>query len=209
MRFTTAIPHPSFCFSDGTVVFEVENTLFKVHKFFFLRHSEFFRTLLGSRPAVAPPNIAHFKLNDVKKQDFERLLYVFYPTSLTSPDLTTVNDWTSVLTLAHKWQIQELKLLAIQKLGPLASPIDKIALARNFNLASFQVNTVNVKQDWLLPAFTELCSKNSPLSLTQAEKLDMPTVVKIWEVQHEVMNWPGAYYGPQIMNLVKEKFDLE
>lgn len=119
--------------------------------------------------------------------------------SLIDPDLVTVEDWSCVLSLANKWNMADLKALAVQKLTPIASSVDKIAIAKKYNMVGHQ---------WLLPAYADLCSRNVPLALAEAEKLDMQTVLKIWEVQHQITNWPGMYYPPSIEQMVKEKFGL-
>ena len=92
--------HPVFWFSDATVTFrvshfptlcdvslkvsifyQVEDCLFKVHRYFFEKHSEHFRILLASRPAPMglSPHPAPYFLTDIKKVEFEKLLYTFYP----------------------------------------------------------------------------------------------------------------------------------
>ena len=62
---------------------QVENTLFRVHRYFFVRESAYFRDKL---PYPSPPGETTkgssdnlpFVLDDVSKTDFERLLWVFY-----------------------------------------------------------------------------------------------------------------------------------
>ncbi|PPQ88994.1 hypothetical protein CVT25_005093 [Psilocybe cyanescens] len=192
--------HPSskkYWFADATVVFRVEDCLYRVHRHFFDRHSDTLSRMLATY-WYDPTN--HVYLPDVKKIEFERLLSIFYPTDLTKPDITTVSGWTSILALGKKWQMVQIKALAIQKLGPLTTAVEKISIAKKH---AFSPN-----HEWLLPAYTELCSRRSPLSLEEAEELDLPTVMKIWEVQHNILNmiYRGMCSDSRIAELVKEKF---
>jgi hypothetical protein len=61
----------------------VENTLFRVHRYFFTRDSAFFRTKLPHPPA--PGEVTKgtadnnpLVLEDALQVDFERFLWVFY-----------------------------------------------------------------------------------------------------------------------------------
>jgi hypothetical protein len=59
---------------------QVEGTLFRVHRYFFERESEYFQQALQ---AAGPQEDGHsdraaFRLDDVSISDFERLLWVFY-----------------------------------------------------------------------------------------------------------------------------------
>ena len=67
----------------------MENTLFRVHRFFFIRDSSWFQDKL---PYPPPPGDTTegssdkhpLILTDVSKTDFERLLWVFYNPSVLS-----------------------------------------------------------------------------------------------------------------------------
>ncbi|KDR75516.1 hypothetical protein GALMADRAFT_68522 [Galerina marginata CBS 339.88] len=140
----------------------------------------------------------HIFLPNVKKVEFERLLSIFYPSDLTKPDITTVTGWTSILELGNKWDMTQVKALAIQKLGPITTAVEKIAIARKHAI---------LDHDWLIPAYTELCARRAPLALDEAEDLDLATVIKIWEVQHAILGMTcNCGDNDKIIELVKEKF---
>jgi len=65
---------------DKSAVDQVAGTVFRVHKYFFERESEYFRE--GFRTAGpqgdGQSDQAAFRLDDVKISEFERLLWVFY-----------------------------------------------------------------------------------------------------------------------------------
>jgi hypothetical protein len=179
-------------------VFRVENVGYKVHRHFFERHSAYFRDLLAYPTyAVTSPLPHNIYLSDVKKVDFERLLLIFYPSNLVDPELFTVEEWTSVLTLSDKWSFAQLKTLATRELGFITSTIEKIVLSKKYSIGNPQ---------WLLAAYRELCTRRHPLSFVEGEKLGLETVIKIWEVQHELMG--NSAWGRSVDVLIQEKFGL-
>ena len=100
--------------------------------------------------------------------------------------------------------------LAIQELTPITSSVDKISLAKKFGLFGYNlVPNGNYNRDWLLPALRELCGRNLPLRFEEARKLDMWTVIKVWEVQHEISNAGLNHNVSQIERLIKRRFGLE
>jgi hypothetical protein len=193
-----------FWFTDGTVIFRVENMLYNVHRYFFEHHSEHFKKLLASY-WFSP--VSHLFLPEIKIVEFERLLSVFYPTDLTKSDITTVEGWTSVLALSYKYTMSQLESLCIQKLQLLTTAVEKIAIAKKYNFGRKH------HQNWLIPAYVNLCSRNTPLSLEEAEQLDMPTVIMVWNVRHAVKVMPrwgrGVVFENEIvLQLVKENWGL-
>jgi len=66
--------------ADRLAVNQVEGTLFRVHKYFFERESEFFRQEFEAAGSQGDGHSdqAAFRLDDVKVSEFERLLWVFY-----------------------------------------------------------------------------------------------------------------------------------
>ena len=155
----------------------------------------------------------------MKKVDFERLLLIFYPSSVfylffsyigslrlfkprslaaDGPELFTVEEWTSILTLSDKWNFAELKTQATYQLSSIMSTIEKIALSKKYNVGN---------PYWLLAAYRELCTRRYPLSIVEGEKLGLETVIKIWEVQHDLLTM-GTTWGRSIDIVIKEKFGL-
>jgi hypothetical protein len=191
-------PHPVFWYSDGSIVFRIGNVGYRVHRHFFERHSVYFRHLLACPAyAITSPTPHTIFLSDVKKEDFERLLLIFYPSNLIELELFTVEEWTSILTLSDKWGFAQLKTLATRELGYITSTIEKIALAKAYNMGNPQ---------WLLTAYRELCTRRYPLSIAEADKLGLETTIKIWEVQHELTL--GSTWGRSVDMVIQDKFGL-
>lgn len=100
------------------------------------------------------------------------------------------------MTLSERWNFAQLKMLATRELGFITSTIEKIVLAKQYNMGN---------PHWLLAAYRELCTRCHPLSLVEAEKLGLETVIKIWEVQHELM---GSAWGRSVDIVIQDKFGL-
>ena len=113
------------------------------------------------------------------------------------PELFTVEEWTSILTLSDKWNFAELKTNATFQLSSIMTTIEKIALSKKYNVGN---------PYWLMAAYRELCTRRYPLSLVEGEKLGLETVIKIWEVQHELSM--GSTWGRSVDIVIKEKFGL-
>jgi hypothetical protein len=103
----------------------------------------------------------------------------------------------------------QLESLSIQKLHALTTPVEKIALAKKFDFGKKH------HQNWLIPAYMDLCSRDAPLSLEEAEQLDMPTVIMVWNVRHAVkvvMSRGGGrgivIQDELVLRLVKENWGL-
>ncbi|TRM68875.1 hypothetical protein BD626DRAFT_579628 [Schizophyllum amplum] len=160
-----------FYLKDGNVKFELDDgKLYNVHRYFFDTHApQFAAEHLRGRHSE------HIKLHDVSSVDFERLLSIIYPTELGKCDIHTVDEWTSVLRLATKWSISSLRDLAIQEIAPKASAIDKVVIAREFNLG----------KAWLLPAFTEICDADKWVNYEDAQRLGLRAVVEIGRIRAE------------------------
>lgn len=155
----------------------------------------------------------------MKKVDFERLLLIFYPSSVfcsflsyigsdfiqsrslaaDGPELFTVEEWTSILVLSDKWNFAELKTQATYQLSSIMSTIEKIALSKKYNVGN---------PYWLLAAYRELCTRRYPLSLVEGEKLGLETVIKVWEVQHELSMGSTCTWGRSVDVVIREKFGL-
>ena len=58
---------------------QVEDTRYRVHRYFFEQHSEDFIVKYNLSADFGPENTAYIQLDDVKTCDFDQLLSIFYP----------------------------------------------------------------------------------------------------------------------------------
>lgn len=180
---------------------QVENQLFKVHRYFFIRESHVFRDIL---PAAHPENARleqpleykPIKL-DVASLDFERLLWVFY-NPCVSPSVrywtfhwlwlstqhrnfgqyeATVDEWSSILRLAHLWKFQDIKELAIRYLDKMTiEPVHQAALAQ----------TCDVELNWKLNSYNAIGIREEPLTEEEGLRLGLTTTTRLVRARERI-----------------------
>ncbi|KAH8102049.1 hypothetical protein BXZ70DRAFT_930001 [Cristinia sonorae] len=161
-----------YYFDDSLVTLQVESVLFKVHRYFFTRDSEFFKGLFS---LPQPPNTSEgqtddspIKLEGVKVKEFKCLLRFFY-TSMYGPTITTLSDWMALLSISTRYVFDRIRDMAIQELSTKGlDPIKKITLANQYSIPQ-----------WLPPAYVDLCKRPEPLTEVEACSLGLPTVVRV------------------------------
>jgi hypothetical protein len=95
---------------------------------------------------------------------------------------TTVDDWTCILDLAHRWQFDEAKNLAVRELEKIyISPIDRICLYQKYQ----------VDEILLVPLYAMLCAREEPLNIDESEKLGMKTVVGVYHARERLRANPN------------------
>lgn len=167
--------HKRFFFADGNVAFQLRDTVYKVHRYFFTENSESIAALIPTFNTPAP-ECTPIYLPDVEPRGFELILSIFYPKDYLRCEAETVDDWGAILAAATKYQMKKIRALAIDKLGSIASAVDKVELGKEYGV-----------KEWLVPAYTELCMRFEPLTLNESKKLGLETVVKIAEMKYEIM----------------------
>ncbi|TDL18028.1 hypothetical protein BD410DRAFT_775452 [Rickenella mellea] len=176
-----ATRHEKYYLATGDVVFKVENHLFRVHRYFFTRESPAFRDML-SMPCPVGSTLEGMtddnpiNLPGVKSVDFARFLWVFYNPKYSSFD-ATIEEWTSILALAHFWQFDEAKELAVTKLDKMyVPPVTKAVLARDYD----------VESDWALVAYATLGARDESITREEAGQLGFDAFVKLTEVRERI-----------------------
>jgi len=152
----------------------VEDTLFRVHRYFFTRESAFFRSKLPHPP---PPgeftkgssDTQPLVLEDTLQVDFERFLWVFYNPKYSLYD-ATVEEWTSILKLAHQWKFSGIKDLAIRELERLeVPPLRKIVIYHNYA----------IDRRLLQAAYTAFTIRDKPITIEEGQELGLETVIQL------------------------------
>jgi hypothetical protein len=87
--------------------------------------------------------------------------------------LLTVEEWTSVLRLSSMWHFQKIRTTAIKAMDNLSMDlVDKIVVARKFDVSS-----------WLVPTLNELVQRQKPLDWSEGNRLGLEWVLKVAEVR--------------------------
>jgi hypothetical protein len=171
-------PHERFFLPDGNIDFRINNVLFRVHSHFFFPEA---RTLLIMGPLLPP--VVDLTALGITPYDFELLLSIFYPRTYGSLEIQTVENWSLVLKAASALNMREIRKLAIKQLSIIASPVDRIMLAREHGV-----------DRWLIPAFKELCTTRSrPLSDVEGRKLGVEGLIKLANMKYELQEYTTEY----------------
>lgn len=181
----------------------VEGVLFKVHRFFFQRDSQIFKTMFTLPPPSNVPGPIEGEaeenpivLQGFKILDFERFLSILYPINFLETDLSTVDEWTSVLIISTMWEFDSLRKLCVEKLHQVTLATDRVVLGKRFDLTH-----------WLTPAYYHLCTRAEPLNLEEGEKLGIADVVKIGQIRHQIRYVTNLNrHEDTIKSLIKDAF---
>ncbi|TFY66965.1 hypothetical protein EVG20_g4115 [Dentipellis fragilis] len=164
--------HARFYFEDANVTFLVGDVLYRVPKHFFRRDSSYFRTLFNENPGKGTDSAAPIPLDGVECGEFDALLSILYPAHFHECELKTVEAWTSVLRLSTEWSFPSIRTLAIDRLLPIASPVDKVVLGRTYDLDA-----------WLRPGFEALCDRAQSPTVDEAIRLGFRDTILITTIR--------------------------
>ncbi|ETW76132.1 hypothetical protein HETIRDRAFT_329914 [Heterobasidion irregulare TC 32-1] len=197
----------------GDIVFRVENFLFRIHSYFFVRESPYFREKL---PHPSPPgSISYltsddnpFVLDGVSSTDFQRFLWVFYNPELSIYN-ASIEEWESILRLAHLWQFHKVKALAVRHLENI--PMDAVQ-----RVVLYVKNDVD--ESLLIPPYAELTIRESPISLQEGRQLGIVTALRLAQAReiarspqspkgHRITS-PVSAVGPDLDSLIKNVFEV-
>jgi hypothetical protein len=84
------------------------------------------------------------------------------------PKVQTLTEWSDVLRLSTKWGFGAIRSMAIETILPLASPVDKIAISRAYDIDA-----------WIDDAFVDILARESDLTLAEAQRIPLEDVVAI------------------------------
>lgn len=183
-----------FYFDDDMTVFIVENELFRVHRYFLTRESEFFRTMLSCPPGSEGPE----GMTDDKpipigagatREEFECVLdYIFNQRGYHVSPHQTNQYWINILTFCNRFDLDNVRGVAMSHLEsyPCSDPIDAIAISERVDM-----------KGWLLPAFETLCQRVDPLDLSEGNKIGMQKALQIARAREAVRDRAGAPSPPR------------
>ncbi|TFK62046.1 hypothetical protein BDN72DRAFT_740867, partial [Pluteus cervinus] len=107
--------------------------------------------------------------------DLERFLAVLFPTEYGQYEATSFDEWASILKVAHDWEFESIVKLALEKIEPVSSPVDKVVLGKAYNIP-----------EWAIEARVLLCRREEPITLEEASRMGMEEVVNISQARHHI-----------------------
>ncbi|KAJ3733684.1 hypothetical protein DFJ43DRAFT_994480, partial [Lentinula guzmanii] len=131
----------------------VENSLFKVHHYFFERESPKFQEMLTRPPPTGQSSYGSLTnpvVLDVTSEEFQQLLWFNSLTSMVhSYEGAKFQDWGCLLSLACDFKFPEVRKLAVRNL-------EKFNLDLVDHLSLYQ--ECNADEDLLIPLYVQLCA---------------------------------------------------
>ncbi|KAI0251742.1 hypothetical protein BJV78DRAFT_1125694 [Lactifluus subvellereus] len=187
---TSTVPimrHHSYYILAGDVTIRVENYIFRIHKYFLLRESAYFRLRLSTPtlPGQDPPGSSDTNplvLDDATSDAFACFLWVFY-----NPRYSVYNagadQWSSILDLAQRWGFGDVEQLCVRELERLdLCPVDRIHIYQRFNL----------DHTLLLDCYESLITRDEPIGVEEGAKLGLRTTLQISRAREMSR---GSYMG--------------
>lgn len=108
-----------------------------------------------------------------------------------APKIVTFQEWSAVLRLASEWSFEDIRSLAIERLEPLATPVDRITLSHTFNIPQ-----------WLSGAYVELCQRPRSLAAADIRVLAAEDVELIMAVRETTLRLGGVSGPLAIRNIL-------
>ncbi|KAH6908527.1 hypothetical protein BKA70DRAFT_1280083 [Coprinopsis sp. MPI-PUGE-AT-0042] len=158
-------------------IFRVESQLYCLPKDYLSLQSEVFAGMFSVDGGTdGQSDDDPIVLEGYKSQDFDALLRIIVPKPLeySAPNLTKP-EWISVLKLSTIWQMEKIRMLAINKLSSMAlSPLEKITLAREYRIPN-----------WLSEAVTDLAKALDTFKIEDlASAIGWETTARIYAVKN-------------------------
>ncbi|KAJ7097285.1 hypothetical protein B0H15DRAFT_36347 [Mycena belliarum] len=161
-----------------SVIFKVQDRVFKVPRYHFEHNSEIFAATFTLPTAVdaeaeGQSDANPFVLEGVSSVDFHRLLKVLYPLDVPQILSTSKDEWLSVLKLSTLWRFLDARDLAIKHITDRGlGSVEAILLSRQYEVAQ-----------WLRTGYTDLARCEEGISLEDAEKIGWETTVRLYQTR--------------------------
>ncbi|CUA75513.1 Plexin-A2 [Rhizoctonia solani] len=174
----------TFFMEDPLVVIQVEDTLFKVHKRL-LAKSETFSDMFkiaevgNDKPKEGSSPDHPIVLESVSASAFEALLTTLYagyhPTLPGQPaPKLEITLLIAAFGLAHMWNFADLRTYLLPLLEGSLGDLDRILFSREFDI-----------QEWLAPAYKNLCQRPQPPTTEEARKLGVDGLLLILRMREQ------------------------
>ncbi|KAF7768693.1 hypothetical protein Agabi119p4_7936 [Agaricus bisporus var. burnettii] len=197
-RSPSLSPSATYYLRGGDLFFLLGHVLYRVHSYFFLRESAFWkRELVGSSTAPDAPLLqgndsTNAIILEEDPKDFDCFLWVFYNENLGDFS-AKLQDWITIMRYATRWDFPRIKDLAIQHLEKHEmNPIDRIKL--------YQENKLPEK--YLFPLYVGLASRQELLGIEESRTLGIETLVLIQQAR-ERLRAPTSPMGNKFLSPIR------
>ncbi|TFK67228.1 hypothetical protein BDN72DRAFT_859286 [Pluteus cervinus] len=165
--------HHRFFIREEFVTLKVDAVYFNIPSFVLKENSKKFCKILegGEELEAKLPS----RLEDITAVDLERFFGVVFLANYQVWNLTTVEEWTSVLKVARQWEANSMYHLALSEIKPDATPLDLVVLGAQYHIA-----------DWLREGRLKLCRREERITLEEATRMGMEEAIKISAARHHI-----------------------
>ncbi|KAH9000719.1 hypothetical protein EDB86DRAFT_546908 [Lactarius hatsudake] len=164
-----------FYFNDSQVVLKAKQQIYKVHRYFLVRESEFFQDLFslpqGESASVEGVDDEHpIYVPGTPINEFENLLRFFY-FGMHDDYKPTVADWISMLSISTRLNFPKVRERAIKEITARMEeidPFDLIGIAVKYDV-----------QQWLMPAYRRIVTRTNLIAHEEAKEIPFPMAVML------------------------------
>ncbi|KAK2462922.1 hypothetical protein APHAL10511_005120 [Amanita phalloides] len=155
------------------VIFQVDDQLFKVNRYLFVRLSPVFRDMFEDSKPDGSSDDHPLVLDNIQEKDFVQLLKCLYPLQFQGTSdhaVFSLEEWQAVLKLSSLYEMAEVKTFAIEKMTPLLteSPSLQIHLAKTYDI-----------RKWLVPGLLGLARRDKALDEEDVNLVGLSDALKI------------------------------
>jgi len=177
-----------------SIVFKVENRLFKVYRHHFME-SDIFNTTFslpsGNVQAEGTSEENPFVLHGITATDFQAFLKAISPLSSTTWSGMTREEWLSAIKLSTMWGFVGARELSIERLSKVKlSPTDKIVFGKKYQVFS-----------WLKEGYAALIKREDVMT---AKELYENAEVLGWDTMARVLRFRDMGYGASSKSLTRQ-----
>ncbi|KAI0258560.1 hypothetical protein BC834DRAFT_835270 [Gloeopeniophorella convolvens] len=178
--------------SDSPLSLDVQvgARIYKIHRYFFERESEFFRDLFSLPQGDSTAEAAEGKDDDhpikimgATVTEFDSLLRFFY-FGMHSDYKPTIDDWLSILSISTRFIFDKVREKAIAEITARLNdldPFELIAGAEKYNI-----------DQWLMPAYRRIVLRSALVS--EREALNIPLSTSIMLMRSRERFWKQYYH---------------
>ncbi|XP_006461446.1 hypothetical protein AGABI2DRAFT_118337 [Agaricus bisporus var. bisporus H97] len=162
--------HEDYYLPGGDLHLLVGRTCFRIHSFFFLRESLYWKNRLAGmastgmtheRPGFDENTALH--IEGVEAEDFAHFLQVFYNPRYDTYN-TSLANWETILRLATKWECPRIREIAVDH-------IDKLPGVRDVQKVKIYRDN-QVSQSLIIPFYIALARRSDSLERAEFQYLD-------------------------------------
>ncbi|CCL99365.1 uncharacterized protein FIBRA_01383 [Fibroporia radiculosa] len=173
--------HSVFYMRDEMVVLDVSGCLYRVHRHFLERNSEFFRKIFSGctseDASTGGTDDTAIVLPGVGQHEFDVLLdFLYY--RVFEDEAVSLSEWITLLNVSTRLRFSRVRACAIREIT-----------ARRESLSAVEIIVLAIRHDipgWLASAYADLCRRTHPLDDLEAEELGARITARVGRARETI-----------------------